>query len=125
MARLAAGVILALCPAIAACATMARGTTEAYSITTDPAGAIATLSTGSSCVTPCKVVLGRRDEVSVVLRLAGYREQRVELTTRLSSSGLSHAVENVGNAGVGILVDAATGATLEHVPQQISVVLTR
>ena len=108
---------------LAGCATLARGTIDNYNISSEPSGALATTSLGTSCRTPCSIMINRRDRFTVTVALAGYRPQQVEVDTRLSSSGVSHAVENLGNAGVGVAIDAATGATLEHFPGQVSVVL--
>ena len=105
------------------CATLARGTVDNYNISSEPSGALATTSLGASCRTPCALMINRRDRFAVTISLAGYRPQQVDVDTRLSSSGVSHAVENLSNAGVGVAIDAATGATLEHFPGQISVIL--
>ncbi len=55
----------------------------------------------------------------------GYERQQVDVVTRLSGAGLATATENVVTVGLGATVDAATGATLEHVPNPVNVTLVK
>lgn len=105
------------------CATIDRGATDQVHLLSEPAGAKATASFGASCVTPCSLDVSRRDEFSVTIEKAGYEPRRVVVTTRPTAVGVGDFMENVTTAGAGMVVDAATGAALEHVPNPVSVTL--
>ena len=107
----------------AGCATVERGTTDRLAIVSDPPGAIATATSGASCTTPCALEVGRRDEVSVTIAKAGFVSRTVLVKTRISDVGVGFFMENVLTAGLGGGVDLATGATLEHAPNPVSVIL--
>ena len=114
---------LALC--LGGCATLSRGTNDEVSVISDPAGAQVTTSFGSRCTTPCSLAVARDQVFSLSLEKDGYEGQTVNVVTRLSSAGLAAATENVVTAGLGATVDAATGATLEHVPNPVNVKLIK
>ena len=120
--------ILFICAAglaLAGCATVTRGTTNQIQIVSEPSGATARTSMGYQCSTPCTVQVGRKDEFSVTFSLAGYEEQTVPVKTQLAGAGAAGFAGNVLLGGViGMGVDAATGSTLEHVPNPVSVVMT-
>ena len=68
--------------------------------------------------------MGRKDEFAVVFTLPGHEDQTVNVRTQLAGAGAAGFAGNVVLGGVvGMGVDAATGATLEHVPNPVSVVL--
>ncbi len=117
--------IAALALGLGGCATLARGTNDEVSVISDPVGAQVTTSFGSHCTTPCALAV-RRDQVfSLWIGKDGYERQQVDVTTRLSAAGLATATENVVTVGLGATVDAATGATLEHVPNPVNVTLVK
>ena len=115
--------IAALALSLSGCATLSRGTMDEVSVISDPVGADVTTSFGSHCTTPCSLSV-RRDQVfSLWVAKDGYERQKVDVITRLSGAGLAAATENVVTAGLGATVDAATGATLEHIPNPINLTL--
>jgi hypothetical protein len=79
---------------------------------------------GPACVTPCQVRLPRNQELIVTFTKPGYEPVTVEVKTRMATEG---AVGFAGNALVGGIaggvVDAASGATLEHYPNPVKVTL--
>ena len=89
----------------------------------DPPGATATTAVGPSCITPCSLEVSRRDELSVTITKPGFLPRTVAVTTRISDAGAGFFMENVVTAGLGGGVDVATGATLEHAPNPVSVTL--
>lgn len=110
--------------ALAGCATVTRGTTNQMQIVSEPAGATARTSLGHQCSTPCTLQVSRKDEFSVTFNLPGYEEQTVVVKTQLAGAGAAGFAGNIIVGGiVGMGVDAATGSTLEHVPNPVSVVL--
>ncbi len=110
--------------ALAGCATVTRGTTNQMQIVSEPTGVTARTSLGHQCSTPCTLQVNRKDEFSVTFNMPGYEEQIVVVKTQLAGAGAAGFAGNVLVGGiVGMGVDAATGSTLEHVPNPVSVVM--
>jgi hypothetical protein len=111
--------------ALAGCATVTRGTTNQMQIVSQPTGATARTSLGHQCTTPCTLQVSRKDEFAVTFTMPGFEEQTVSVKTQLAGAGAAGFAGNVILGGViGMGVDAATGSTLEHVPNPVSVVMT-
>ena len=111
--------------ALAGCATVVRGTHETFHIISSPVGAVAQLSSGESCVTPCAVELPRANAFQVRVAKPGFVTQTVEVRTVGSGAGgialLSNAV--VGGI-VGASVDLSSGAMRNLSPNPLKVELT-
>jgi hypothetical protein len=119
---LAAG-MLAL--STAACATVTRGTTEVWAVTTDPGGATVKTSNGYGCPgTPCTFKIEHKAEFDVDITMPGYRTYHGHVTHQVAAAG---AGGFVGNALVGGIIgggiDVASGATLELKPNPLVVKL--
>lgn len=109
---------------LSGCATVTRGTGEQVQVHSDPQGAEVRTSLGFQCVTPCTISVQRKDEFSVTIGKPGFEPQTVMVATRLAGAGAAGFAGNVLIGGVvGMGVDAVTGATLEHYPNPVSVVL--
>lgn len=105
---------------LAGCATVTRGTTDQMTVTSDPSGARVTTSLAQSCETPCTFTVGRKDEFVVTITADGYKTQEIPVKTQLAGAGAAGFAGNVLLGGViGMGVDAATGSTLEHVPNPV------
>ncbi len=110
--------------ALGGCATVTRGTTDQIQLVSEPDGATAKTSLAQQCLTPCTLQVSRKDEFSVTFSKPGFTDQSVQVKTRVAGSGAAGFAGNVLFGGVvGMGVDAATGSTLEHVPNPVSVVL--
>ena len=109
------------------CASVTRGTTENISISSTPAGATAELSgldNPTVCVTPCVVVAKRNADITVTINKAGYEPQVIPLTKEIPGTGAVGFDGNVLVGGlVGMGVDAATGAAMDHKPNPVTVTL--
>jgi len=104
------------------CASITRGTTEAYVIETDPPGAKAVLSNGLTCTTPCSLKVKRRSEFTVVLSRAGYETVNANVTSSVDGAGAAGMAGNVLLGGIiGAGIDAGTGAMHSHKPNPLSV----
>ena len=122
---------LLLAAAIAApcvgCASVTRGTTENISISSTPEGATAEitgLEIPTSCVTPCVVQAKRNADITVTVNKEGYAPQIIPLTKEIPGAGAAGFACNVLLGGlVGMGVDAATGAALDHKPNPVIVTL--
>ena len=122
MRLVAAGMMAA---ALGGCATLERGTTDEVAVISEPAGAAVTTSIGAGCAaTPCTLDVARDAVFDVTVSKPGYGSRTVPVATRISGAGAALATENVATAGLGIAVDAATGAALEHAPNPVDVTLT-
>lgn len=117
---MAVGVAMAL----GGCATLTRGTSDEVVVISEPPGAVVTTNLGTGCAaTPCTLDVARDAEFTATITKPGYASQSVAVTTQVSSTGAATATENLTTAGLGLAVDAATGAVLEHAPNPVSVVL--
>jgi hypothetical protein len=109
------------------CASVTRGTTENISISSTPSGATAELSgfdIPTSCVTPCVVVAKRNADITVTINKEGYEPQVIPLTKEIPGTGAAGFAGNILLGGlVGMGVDAATGAALDHKPNPVIVTL--
>jgi hypothetical protein len=108
------------------CATVTRGTTDKVEVITEPAGAQVTTSLGPSCPsTPCTVEVARKSEFVVIVTKPGYRDASVPVATKFSGSGAASMAGNIILPGgtIGVVTDAATGASLDHVPNPVRVTL--
>lgn len=117
----------ALCVALGGCASVTRGTTENISIASTPSGAqadVAGLDIPTVCVTPCVVQAKRSADIVVTVSKEGYEPQIVPLSKDVSGSGGAGFAGNLLLGGlVGMGVDAATGAAMDHKPNPVIVTL--
>jgi hypothetical protein len=115
-------VVLALLPALSlgGCATITRGRSDQIQITSEPSGIRATTSMGYSCTTPCSLTVSRKDEFIVKFDAPGYEPQEVPVKTGIAGTGAAGFAGHILLGGVvGMAADAATGATLEHIPNPV------
>jgi hypothetical protein len=109
------------------CASVTRGTTESISIASTPAGATANVSgleAPTACVTPCVVQAKRNADITVAISKEGYEPQVIPLTKEIPGSGAAGFAGNILAGGlVGMGVDAATGAAMDHKPNPVIVTL--
>lgn len=109
---------------VAACATVTRGTKQAYVIETDPPGAQVALSTGQSCVTPCALRLPRKRGFTVDITRQGYEPIQATVTSGVSTGGAAGMAGNVILGGlIGAVVDGASGAMRDLRPNPLQVAM--
>ncbi len=122
MIRVLVSVVAGL--ALSGCATITRGTTDQLQIVSDPSGADVRTSMGPTCITPCTLQVSRKDEFTVTVSKPGYIAENVPVKTQVAGNGAAGFAGNVLFGGiVGMGTDAYTGATLEHVPNPVTVSL--
>ena len=108
------------------CASITRGTNEAYAIETNPPGAQATLSNGLACSTPCSLKVKRRGDFVVTLEKEGYETVRASITSSVDGAGAAGMAGNVLLGGlIGAGVDAGTGAMHSHKPNPLVVTMQK
>ncbi|MEQ8301169.1 MAG: PEGA domain-containing protein [Hyphomonas sp.] len=120
--------LLPLAIALAGCATVTRGTTEAFLVETEPSGAEVTTSLGLKCgPTPCAIPKVKREaEFSVTIEKEGYKTTTHNITHQMSGGGGAGMAGNVIlGGGIGAILDANNGATQELVPNPLKVTLEK
>lgn len=102
-------------PLLAACATLARGGSETFGITSVPEGAVVRASTGWTCVTPCDVEIARRSAFALDVEMAGYETARVMVQAVVDDAGRRGLAGNIVFGGlIGAAIDGGSGAMFSH-----------
>lgn len=119
--------IASLAVALSACATVTRGTKDAWEITSEPSGARVETSNGFFCeATPCAIKMPRKSEFTATVTKAGYKPGKVSVTNKVAGAGAAGMAGNVLVGGlIGVGVDATTGAMLDLTPNPAKVVLEK
>ena len=88
-------------------------------------GADVRTSTGFTCTTPCTMTVNRKNEFSVTFTKAGVEPEEVEVKTRIAGEGAAAGIvgDAIGGGVMGLAADAASGATLEHRPNALQIIL--
>lgn len=117
--------VLALAGSSAACATITRGTSEAFVVQSEPGGAAVRTCNGFACdATPCTFKMARKSDFSVTFTKPGYKTLETRVTNHVSGAGGAGMAGNVLVGGViGVGVDAFSGAMLNLVPNPLAVKL--
>lgn len=112
---------------LAGCATITRGATDTWTVSTTPVGAAVRTSNFFSCdQTPCTFKMSRKAEFDVTISKVGYKTWTGHVTHHVASSGGAAMAGNVILGGViGAVADAASGAMLDLVPNPLSVTLEK
>ncbi len=107
-----------------ACATVTRGTSQKYSIVSQPNGAEVKLSTGQTCITPCELKLKRRPGFTATIKKQGYRVSEVIVESKLGGGGALAGAGNLLAGGlVGGIVDGSNGSMNNLTPNPLKVTL--
>lgn len=111
---------------LSGCATVTRGTKDAFVVNTDPAGARVTTSNGYSCdPTPCTIKMPRRSDFTVTISREGYETWTGQVTSAISGAGGLGMAGNLVLGGiVGAGVDLATGAMNDLTPNPLTVTMS-
>jgi hypothetical protein len=100
------------------CATITRGTTEAYNVTSVPSGALVSFSTGETCTTPCVLEKKRNQPFVVNIVKEGYEPVDIQVSTETCSEVASTTIANLAMIGsvIWCSLDAILGATQDLFP---------
>ncbi|WP_262296177.1 translation initiation factor 2 [Microvirga sesbaniae] len=110
-----AGVVLSL----AACNTVTRGVEETVTITASPNSARIRTSLGQECPrSPCVVKVSRKTEFTAYADARGYRPGSLLVKSVLTDQAAPGVIGNaiLPGGSVGLVLDAANGAMLDHRP---------
>jgi hypothetical protein len=111
----AAGVLLSL----TACNTVTRGVEEVVTISASPASARIRTSLGHECPrSPCAVTVNRKVEFTAYAEAKGYRSGSLLVKSALTDKAAPGVIGNAVLPGgsLGLVLDAANGAMLDHTP---------
>ena len=109
-----------------ACATITRGTKEKFVIESTPSAVDVALSTGATCVTPCKLKLKRKDGFIATFSKAGYEPTKAEVQSKFSGGGAAAGAGNILVGGViGAVVDGTNGSLNDLKPNPLKVTLAK
>jgi hypothetical protein len=116
--------MLVLACTLSDCASVTRGWTNQIQFNSSPPEAAVRTSLGHSCTTPCTLQFNRKDQFTVTFTKPGFHTEQVMVRTQLAGAGAAGVAGNVILGGViGMGVDVASGAALEHCPNPVAVVL--
>jgi hypothetical protein len=112
---------------LSACATVTRGSSDAWEVSTEPSGAKVETSNGRMCEsTPCAIRMKRKSEFSATISKPGYKPIHVSVTHKTAGSGAAGVAGNVLVGGlIGLGVDMSTGASQDLVPNPVRVTLEK
>jgi hypothetical protein len=110
---------------LGACATVTRGTTEAFTVETVPSGAAVRTTIGYACdATPCTWKMPRKSEFTATITKPGFKTVSTQVVHTTAGAGAAGMAGNVIIGGLpGIVIDAATGSTQDLKPNPLHVVL--
>ncbi len=110
--------------ALSGCATITRGTTQAWTVNTQPSAATITLSSGETCQSPCTLKLRRKFPFTVDICKPGYKRVDTTVQTQVAGAGAAGMAGNVLVGGIiGAGIDAGSGAMKDLVPNPLDITL--
>ena len=126
MSRLYVLVIITLIFQVSGCATITRGTSELLVIESVPSGAVARLSNGKICITPCSIALSRKESLNIVFEKEGYEIGSATVSSETSGAGGAGMAGNVLIGGLGgIITDSVSGAAKSLTPNPVKIYLSK
>jgi hypothetical protein len=96
------------------CATLFRGTSQDLQVDSTPSGAIATLSDGQSCTTPCTMRIARGSAYNIKFAKEGCDSQVQLVSPHIAGSGVVEALL------LGGIIDFADGAVYDAEPNPMN-----
>jgi hypothetical protein len=107
-----------------ACATITRGTSQKFAIESVPPEADVRLSTGQTCVTPCRLNLKRKHEFTATFTKKGYKTASASVDSKVRGGGIVGAAGNVIVGGIiGAVIDGTNGSMNDLTPNPLLVTL--
>ena len=116
-----AGVALSL----PACATMTRGSSQEFTVQSEPPGAHVRTSHGFECPrTPCTFKLQRKTAFTATFELDGYATEVRQVESKMAGAGAAGMAGNLLVGGIiGGVVDASSGAMNDLTPNPLMVTM--
>lgn len=110
---------------LSSCGSITRGTEEKVTIISEPSDAVISTSLGQSCPkSPCTLMVKRNKDLTAYAEKPGYEKGSIDINTKMSARGTAGVAGNLIAGGlIGLTVDTATGAGLDHYPNPAIIVL--
>jgi hypothetical protein len=100
---------------LSGCASITRGSTEEFTVESNPSGAKVAIDTGETGVTPATFIVKRKPDLVVTISKDGYETVTRKVVSKMKAKGGAALAGNVLVGGIiGIAADSITGATLNH-----------
>jgi hypothetical protein len=118
-------VVLCAGGSLAACATVTRGSKDAWVVNSEPPGAKVETTNGHQCPsTPCAIKMSRKSSFTATLTKSGYKPASVQVSHKTANAGAAGVAGNVILGGViGLGVDMMTGASQDLTPNNVTIKL--
>lgn len=117
---------------LSACASITKGSNQTVSFISEPSGAdvkvydILQDYDGGECVSPCELKLDRRGVYRATFEKDGFHKQKRKIRPEYSTSGLAGGAGSaIMGAGIGVGIDAMTGAMKDLEPNPVEVKLVK
>lgn len=106
------------CVMLGACASVTRGSTDAWEVSSDPIGAKVETTNGFACeATPCAMRMKRKSQFVATVTKPGYQPATISVTHKTAKAGAMGMAGNALIGGlIGVVVDSSTGATQDLTP---------
>lgn len=106
------------CVMLGACASVTRGSTDAWEVSSDPIGAKVETTNGFTCAaTPCAIRMKRKSQFVATVTKPGYKPATISVTHKTAKAGAMGMAGNALVGGlIGVVVDSSTGATQDLTP---------
>ena len=112
--------VLLAATVLSGCASVTRGSTNEVTFSSAPSGAKVTTSAGQSCTTPCKMIFKRREAFVATFTDASGDVRTIDVITDVAANGVGATAGNILAGGpIGVGIDIATGAALDHFPDPV------
>jgi hypothetical protein len=84
------------CVLLCACASVTRGSTDAWEVNSDPIGARVETTNGFTCeATPCAMRMKRKSEFVATVTKPGYKPATISVTHKTAKAGAAGMAGNV------------------------------
>lgn len=112
---------------LGACATVTRGTSTAWQVTSTPPGAKVKTTNGFTCdSTPCAIKMPRKSQFTATVSKEGYKSVDIIVTNSVKTGGGTAMAGNVLIGGlIGAGIDASSGAMLDLTPNPVTITLEK
>jgi len=109
---------------LSSCATLTRGTKDAFVINSTPNNVTITTSHGYFCNAPCALKLPRKEGFVVTAKKNGYCTQTINVISSVGGQGGAAMAGNVILGGlIGAGVDLGTGAMNDLSPNPLTITM--
>jgi hypothetical protein len=109
---------------VSGCATITRGTTQAFVVESDPPGADVELSNGLRGKTPASFTVKRRENLVVKIKKEGFEPVEATVSSTIGDGGGTATAGNILFGGlIGLAVDGNNGSNRTLRPNPVSVKL--